>query len=323
MLAIKEDTPFNIEEILVEDGKPVDNFLSEKQMRALTEPLYTSWKSETHSRFLVASNVGIFTKILRGGVAPDVLLSMGVEKPKSSSKNEDKCYYLDKLGKAPEVVIEIVSNWEGDELGDKLEIYGKIGVKYYVVYDPYRYLLKKHPLLCYEYKNGVPSVMQDLWFPEVNLGLCLWEGFFENEYGTWLRWCYQNGSVVPTGKEASVLEKLRADNEKINADVERERAEMEKERADAERDMAEMERQKAEMERQKAEMERQKAEIERQKAEMEYAKRKKVEEGMEKAKKEKELSIQKALQKGKLTVEEIAEVFDVSLGYITDIMQQN
>jgi Uma2 family endonuclease len=293
MIAIKEETPFNIDEIQVEDGKPVDNYLSEKQMRLLTEPLYTSWKSETHSRFLVASNVGIFTKILRGGIAPDVLLSMDVEKPKSSPKNEDKCYYLDKLGKAPEVVIEIVSNREGDELGGKLEIYGKIGVKYYAVYDPYRYILKKQSLVCYEYKDGLPVIMQgDLWFPEANLGLCLWNGFFENEYRGWLRWCYSQGSVIPTGKEVSVSEKLRADREEIKAEMETERADIEHAKRKRSEENAEIA--KAEAERAKAEAEQAKAEAERAKA-------------------EKDLSIQKAILRGKLTLEEIAEDFGVSL----------
>ena len=302
MLAIKENTPFNIEEIAVEDGEPVDNFLSEKQMRLLTEPLYTSWKSEIHSRFLVASNVGIFTKILHGGVAPDVLLSMGVEKPKSSPKNEDKCYYLDKLGKAPEVVIEIVSNREGDELDGKLNIYGKIGVKYYAVYDPYRYILKEHPLLCYEYNNGVLSVMQyPLWFPEAGLGLCLWEGFFENEYRSWLRWCYSHGGIIPTGKEVSVLEKLRADKEEIKAEmehVERKKAERKAERA-------------------KEEAEQAKEEAEQAKEEAEQAKKE-----VEQAKKEKDSSIKKAIFRGKLTVEEIAEDFDIPLDYVKRLSRQ-
>jgi hypothetical protein len=32
-------------------------------------------------------------------------------------------------------------------------------------------------------------------FPEVGLGLTLWQGEFENVGGTWLRWCYASGET--------------------------------------------------------------------------------------------------------------------------------
>lgn len=41
----------------------------------------------------------------------------------------------------------------------------------------------------------------DAWFPEVGLGLTLWQGEFENVNGTWLRWCYASGAPIPTGDE--------------------------------------------------------------------------------------------------------------------------
>ena len=173
MVAIKE---FNIEEVEIEDGEPVDDILSEKQMRLLTEPLYSSWKPENNSSFLVTANVGIFTKLLSQGIAPDVLLSLNVEKPKNRNKKEDRCYYLDKIGKAPEVVIEVVSNTKGHELESKLIDYGTIGVRYYVVYDPEMFILKGRVIYSYEYKNKIPVEMEETWFREVGLGLLLWSG---------------------------------------------------------------------------------------------------------------------------------------------------
>lgn len=42
-------------------------------------------------------------------------------------------------GKAPEVVIEIVSNHEGGER-EKLSCYARLGVRYAVLHDPFHYL---------------------------------------------------------------------------------------------------------------------------------------------------------------------------------------
>lgn len=208
----------------IEDGKPADNIFSEKQMRLLTDPLYTSWNSEKNSNFLATANVGIFTKLLEEPIVPDVLLSLNVKKPISRRKKEDKCYYLDKLGKAPEVVIEIVSNKDGNELGSKLDDYGKIGVKYYAIFDPYLQI-QAEELSGYEYNRSIPRKMEETWFKKVGLGLRLWEGEYENEYGLWLRWCDYYGEAIPTGKELNRLEKEQTE-------IERQRAKKEKQRAD-------------------------------------------------------------------------------------------
>ncbi|MCB1190844.1 MAG: Uma2 family endonuclease [Leptospiraceae bacterium] len=271
MIAIEEKTPFNIEEIEIEDGEPVDNILSEKQMRLLTETLYSSWTPQGHSSFFVSANVGIFTKLLGMAIVPDVLFSLDVDKPKERKKKEDLCYYLDKIGKPPEIVIEIVSNKVGGELENKLIDYGKIGVKYYVVYDPGMLILEDAVLRCYEYKGKIVEQLEETWFREVSLGVRLWVGFYEGEYNSWLRWCDSYGEVIPTGKEASVLERKRAEREHLEKERERERAERERERA-------------------------------------------------EKAEKQLEVSIKKAILRGKLTIEEISEDFGVSIEFVDKVI---
>lgn len=242
MSTITENKSFNIEDMEIEDGEPVDNIFSEKQMRLLTETLYSSWTPENHSIFFVAANVGIFTKLLEEPIVPDILLSLDVQKPKERKKKEDLCYYLDKIGKAPEIVFEIVSNKIGGELDRKLINYGKIGVRYYIIYDPGMFILEGTTLQSYEY-DGKVKQLTETWFKKVSLGVRLWTGFYEGEYGEWLRWCDYYGEVIPTGRE---------------------RAEKEKERAE----------------------------------------------------KEKQSSIRRAVQVGKLTMEEVAEVFGVSLDYV-------
>ncbi|MCP5496747.1 MAG: Uma2 family endonuclease [Leptospiraceae bacterium] len=229
MLTYKEKKNFNIEEMEIEDSKPVDNIFSEKQMRLLTEPLYTSWKPKEHINFLVTANVGIFTEILENPIVPDVLLSLEVDIPESRKKKEDLCYYLDKIGKAPEVVIEIVSNKEGNELDSKLKDYGKIGVLYYTVYDPDLHILKGNPVSSFKYKKGMAFRIEKSWFEEVGLGLRLWDGIFENQHGTWLRWCDYFGEVIPTGKELAELERRKtAIEQKQRIEAQKQRMEAQK-----------------------------------------------------------------------------------------------
>jgi len=132
----------DVEDIVTEDDTPVDNLYSEKQQRLLTEPLYSSWAgppAETEGvrrKFLVASNVGLFFALRQPPLVPDVFLSLDVQVAKDWYEKRHRSYFFWEFGKAPEVVIEIVSNREGNELGSKRRDYARIGIAYYAVYDP-------------------------------------------------------------------------------------------------------------------------------------------------------------------------------------------
>jgi len=98
----------------------VDNFASEKQQRLLTGALYSALRGKT---FLAAANVGIYTAIGRPPIVPDVFLSLDVTVPEQWWEKQNRCYLLWQFDKPPDVVIEIVSNREGDELEGKLSRY--------------------------------------------------------------------------------------------------------------------------------------------------------------------------------------------------------
>ncbi|NES78293.1 MULTISPECIES: hypothetical protein [unclassified Okeania] len=49
----------------------------------------------------------------------------------------------------------------------------------------------------------------DAWFADVNLGLTLWNGVFENLSGTWLSWCNADGNVIKTGDELAAEKNLQ------------------------------------------------------------------------------------------------------------------
>jgi hypothetical protein len=228
----------DVSAIVTEDDAPVDNFPSEKQQRLLTEPLYSSWAGPGLDEggrprpFVAAANVGLFPAVKDKPLVPDVFLSLDVELHQDWWEKKNRSYFFWELGKPPEVVIEIVSNTEGDELGKKRRRYAKMGIAHYVVYDPAR-ALKGANLQAFELRGSlyVPMTlpmtlpMARLWFESVGLGLVTWQGSFEGRSDTWLRWCLEDGSVVPTGAERADAERGRAEVERSRADAERSRAE--------------------------------------------------------------------------------------------------
>ena len=127
----------DVDHLVTEDDTPVDNVFSEKQMRLLTEPLYSSWTCPAGQQSFVAmANVGLFFAVDRPPLVPDVLLSTNVVRPADFRAKRHRSYFIWEYGKPPDVVIEVVSNREGGEDREKMEIYAEIGVRDYAIYDP-------------------------------------------------------------------------------------------------------------------------------------------------------------------------------------------
>jgi hypothetical protein len=259
----------DIEHLITEDDTPVDNLPSEKQQRLLTEPLYSSWSGPGEGRaFLAAANVGIFSMARMPPVVPDMFLSLDVEVAEDWWRKEHRSYFLWEFGKPPELALEIVSNQEGGEDGEKKRKYARMGVRYYVVYDPQR-LVMPEALTVYRLGEAGYERGASARFPLLGLGLLLWKGAFEGKRDTWLRWTDAAGQLIPTGKERAEEERRRAEEERRRAEQERQRAEQESQRAELESQRAEEESRRAERENQRAEEESQRAERENQRAEEE------------------------------------------------------
>jgi Uma2 family endonuclease len=223
------DAPYDlhdiIENIVTEDDEPVDNLFSEKQQTLLKRSLYSSWvpplpegvkKSKTRRKFLAAANVGIFFALHDKPLVPDFFLSLDVEPHQNWYEKQHRTYFVWEFGKVPELVLEIVSNRKGNELDSKLKDYARMGVNYYVVYDPQR-RLGKEALTVYELGFGKRyRPRKDLRLPELGLSLTLWRGVFETHRDTWVRWCDAKSELILTGEERAAsaeaeVEKLRAE----------------------------------------------------------------------------------------------------------------
>ena len=210
-----------IQNLVTEDDTPVDNMPSEKHQRLLTEALYSSWDGPGAGRpFLAAANVGVFALARNPAIVPDVFLSLDVEVAHDWWQKEHRSYLLWEFGKPPDVVIEIVSNTEGGEADEKRQKYARMRVIYYVIYDPLRQVMPD-VLTIYRLSGTDYERHSSPRFPDIGLGVTLWDGTYEGKTDTWLRWTDADGNLILTGKERAEQEHQRAEQEHQRAEQER------------------------------------------------------------------------------------------------------
>jgi Uma2 family endonuclease len=197
----------DLDQLITEDDAPVDNPYSEKEMRLLTDALYCSWKGPGAGRpFRVLANVGLFNRGRNPCMVPDVMLGLDVRTPDDLMAKGHRAWFVWIVGKAPNAVLEIVSNREGGEDTHKLLDYADIGIPYYVIHDP-RDLLGQGKLRAFALREGKYELIDPRWLPNIGLGLKLWQGAFEDVEDEWLRWCDESGRILPTGIEQANQEK--------------------------------------------------------------------------------------------------------------------
>ena len=56
------------------------------------------------------------------------------------------------------------------------------------------------------------------WFPELQLGLGVWQGEYQGTEGLWLRWYDADGNWAATLEERAEQESQRADKERLRAE---------------------------------------------------------------------------------------------------------
>lgn len=127
---------------------------------------------------------------------------------------------------APSLTLEVVSQTPGGEYDEKLVIYAKLGVLYYVVYNPQFWQRDRHlPFEVYKRVNGTYELQvgEPFWMPEIGLGIGR---------------CRLPDD--PLGREVLSWYDASGDRWLSEAEVERQRAEAERQQAAVERQRAEM-----------------------------------------------------------------------------------
>ncbi|MEO0350026.1 MAG: Uma2 family endonuclease [Cyanobacteria bacterium P01_A01_bin.15] len=171
-----------------------------------------------------------------------------------------RSYVVWQEGQAPTIVVEFLSpRTEREDLGrfyndsdqipdnsgsqpllennsnrppNKVTVYEQyLRVPHYLVYSRYTRRLRYFKLIgrCYE-EQPVSSGIPMLWLDDLNIGLGLWEGYFEGLPGPWLRWCDAEGSWLLTDTEQAKAAQAQERSEKEKAKQAKGQAEQRAER---------------------------------------------------------------------------------------------
>jgi Uma2 family endonuclease len=162
------------DELIGSDDTPVDNEDQNFVPNVLLFLLEYVWKSRDDWYFAVDMGVYHTTGVSpRVPVIPDGFLSLGVERRKGGGSR--KSYILwEEDYVAPILALEVVSQTPGDEYDQKLEIYRKLDVKYYVIYNPIFWRRDGHlPLEVYKLVDDDYQLQlgEPFWMPEIGLGI--------------------------------------------------------------------------------------------------------------------------------------------------------
>lgn len=163
------------------------------------------------------TNVCLYFAVAQPPLIPSCLLSLDVELPEDALRKENSSYFLWNYGKAPEVVIEIVTNKTGGEADVKLGKYAQVRIPYYVIYDPLNEL-EGGVLRSFGLNGGVYQPVDTSYLPLIGLGLTLWHGHYAGVSADWLRWCDRSGQPLLTGAERAIQAELRLNQEQQRAE---------------------------------------------------------------------------------------------------------
>lgn len=198
------------------DRSPVDNINQPLLAAALTESLELAGKLPPDA--LVMTNYGICATLDDRIVvkAPD----WGFVPSIRVARDEVQRSYTPQLqGDLPIVVMEFLSNTEGDEYSikptyppGKWFFYEQIlKVPTYVLFDPQTDAIEVYRLDDKRYRLQPPDAEGRFWIAEMNLGLGVWQGDRENRSGGWLRWWDEAGDLLLWGTERVAQERQRVE----------------------------------------------------------------------------------------------------------------
>jgi Uma2 family endonuclease len=126
-------------------------------------------------------------------VVPDAFLSLGVER-KKGGKSRRSYLMWEENNVVPILTLEMVSHQPRGEYTGKMAIYRRLGVLYYIVYNPEFYRRDgQEPLMVYKLVRGEyrQQLSEPYWMPEIGLGIGRYESASSREE---LAWFDENGA---------------------------------------------------------------------------------------------------------------------------------
>ncbi|MEB3356429.1 MAG: Uma2 family endonuclease [Synechococcales bacterium] len=178
-------------ELLSSDDTPVDNEDQNLLPNLLLLLLTHLWSDRMDWYFgvdmAIYHTAGLNPRV---PVVPDGFLSLGVER-KKGGKSRRSYVMWEEQDTPPMMVLEMVSHQPEEEYESKMALYARLGVLYYVVYNPEFWQRDRHqPFEVYKLEEGTYCLQigEPYWMPEVGLGIGRYQaqiGGLPKEILTW------------------------------------------------------------------------------------------------------------------------------------------
>lgn len=212
----------NSSELPDSDDTPVDSELQILVPTLLYDILSEKWNKRTDWFFGI--NMGIYHttgKNPRIPIVPDGFLCMGVKQWKQPYGRTSYVVW-EENDIVPSLVLEYVSQTYGGEYDEKMLDYARLGVLYYVIYNPHYYHKRSYKHDALEVYRLVEDkyVLQPgqlIWLPEIDLGIGASIGMYKNRRSQWLYWYDKDGARLPTPTEKNQQAQRDAEQAQLDA----------------------------------------------------------------------------------------------------------
>jgi Uma2 family endonuclease len=195
------------DELPCSDDTPVDNELQELIPSLLKWILHTLWQDRMDWFFAI--DMGIYTDPEQPPIVPDAFLAINVERFYDEQLRPSYVLWEEEV--SPILVLEVVSTTPGGEYTHKADSYARMGVLYYVIYNPKRRRKPKleiHKLIDSKYEMQTAN---PVWMPEIGLGIGSEQNIHNQLEREWLYWYDRDNRRYPSPIEQTEIERQRAD----------------------------------------------------------------------------------------------------------------
>ena len=202
------------EELPCSDDIPVDNEEQNLRPNILLFLITSIWANRSDWFFGV--DMGVYHTTgphIKVPVVPDAFLSLGVERKKGGKSRRSYAVW-EENGVVPILTLEMVSHSPGGEYEEKIEIYRKLGVLYYVIYNPEFWQRDRHqPLEIYKLVEGEYQLQigEPYWMTEIGLGIGRHRGEIGSIEQEFLCWYDQQNNRYLRPEERAQQERQRAE----------------------------------------------------------------------------------------------------------------
>ena len=232
------------EELPDSDDTPVDNELQDLIPGLLKALLAMAWPERMDWFFGV--DMGIYYDPDLPPIVPDGFLSLGVER--FYDENLRPSYVLWEEKKLPILALEVVSQTYRGEYSTKKAEYAKLGILYYVVYNPNR--RRKPRLEVYKLINGGYTALEDsspVWLPEIGLGIGMERGTYLGIPREWLYWYDPQGQRLLTPQEHAKLAQQETQQAQQQAKLAQQQVQLAQQQAQLAQQQAQLAQQRAQL----------------------------------------------------------------------------